>query len=68
MAGMGTAGATLIRPSKLFAAAGAVKPEKILVPAAGHAAMQSAAKILAKKLKLEESAIVTYDGAPKATA
>jgi hypothetical protein len=27
--------------------------------------MQSAAKILAKKLKLEESAIVTYDGAPK---
>jgi hypothetical protein len=67
MAGMGAA-ATLVRPSTLFAAAGAVKPEKILVPAAGHAAMQSAARILAKKLQLEESAIQTYDGAPKATA
>jgi hypothetical protein len=68
MAGMGAAGATLVRPSALFAAVGAVKPDKILVPAAGHAAMQSAAKILAKKLQLGESAIQTYDGAPKATA
>jgi len=68
MTGMGAAGATLIRPSMLFAAADSVKPEKILVPAAGHVAMQSAAKILAKKLQLEESAIQTYDGAPKATA
>jgi hypothetical protein len=29
MAGIGAAGATLIRPSKLFAAAGAVKPENL---------------------------------------
>ena len=29
--------------------------------------MQSAAKILAKKLKLDESAVSTYEGAPKAT-
>ncbi len=68
LAGMGTAGATLIRPAKLFAAVGAAKPEKILIPAAGHAAFASAAKILAKKMKLDESAIVTYNGAPKATA
>jgi hypothetical protein len=71
LAGMGAAGASLVKPSALFAAAvkagGAVKPEKILVPEAGHAAMQSAAKILAKKLKLDESAIATYDGVPKAT-
>ena len=30
--------------------------------------MMSAAKILAKKLALDESVIATYDGAPKATA
>ena len=68
MATMGAAGATLVKPSKLLAAAGAAKPQKILVPSAGHPAFASAAKILAKKLKLEESAIATYDGAPKATA
>ena len=68
MAGMGAAGATLVRPSKLFAATGTAKPEKILVPATAHAAFASAAKILAKKLELDESAIATYDGAPKATA
>jgi hypothetical protein len=66
MAGMGAA--TLVTPSSLFAVSGAAKPEKILVPAAGHPAMQSAAKILAKRLDLDESAIATYDGAPKATA
>ena len=70
MAGMGAAGATLVRPSKLFAAqvkaVGAVKPEKILVAADAHPAIQSAAKILAKKLQLDESAMGTYDGAPKA--
>ena len=42
MAGMGAAAATLVRPSELFAAqvkaGGAAKPEKILVPAAGHPA------------------------------
>jgi len=37
-------------------------------PGAGgsHAAMMSAAKILAKKLGLDEGVIATYDGAPKA--
>jgi hypothetical protein len=68
MAGMGAAGATLVRPSKLFAAVGAAKPEKILVAADAHPAIQSAAKILAKKIGLEEGAIGTYEGAPKATA
>ena len=68
LAGITTAGASLIKPSALFAAVGAAKPTSILVPTAGHAAMQSAAKILAKKLKLEESAIATYDSPPKATA
>ena len=57
-----------MRPITLFAAAGAAKPDKILVSATGHAAAQSAAKILAKKLELEESAIQTYEGEPKATA
>ena len=66
MAGMGAAGATLVRPSKLFAQMGAAKPEKILVAADAHPAIQSAAKILAKKLGMDESAIATYDGAPKA--
>jgi hypothetical protein len=70
MAGMGAAGATLVRPSELFAAqvkaVGAAKPEKILVAADAHPAIQSAAKILAKKLQLDESAVGTYDGAPKA--
>jgi hypothetical protein len=66
MAGMGAAVATLVTPSKLFAAAGAVKPEKILVPADGHPAMGSAGKILAKRLGLDESAIATYQGTPKA--
>jgi len=68
MAGMGAAAATLIQPGKLFAAAGAAKPEKILVAADALPAIQSAAKILAKKLKLDELAIATYVGAPKATA
>jgi hypothetical protein len=72
MAGMGAAGATLVRPSKLFAAqgkaGGGAKPEKILVAADAHPAIQSAAKILAKKLGLDEGAIATYDGAPRATA
>ena len=68
MAGMGTAAATLVRPSVLFAAAGEMKPGKILIPSAGHAAIRSAAKILAKKLQLEESAIQTYDDAPKPAA
>ncbi len=68
MAGMGVAGASLVTPSKLLAAVGAVKPEKILVAADAHPAIQAAAKILAKKLALDESAIATYEGAPKATA
>ncbi len=67
LAGMTTASASLIKPSALFAAVGATKPTSILVPETGHAAIQSAAKILAKKLKLDESAITTYSGAPKAT-
>jgi len=67
LAGMTTAGASLIKPSALFAAPGTVKPTAILVPANGHPAFQSAAKILAKKLKLDEGAIATYDGVPKAT-
>jgi len=57
MAGMGMAGATQVRPSKLFASGRAAKQEKILVPASGHAAFASAGKTLATKLKLEESAL-----------
>ena len=68
LAGAATAGASLIRPAALFAAADAAAPKSILVPANAHPAIQSAAKILAKKLGLEERAIATYDGAPKATA
>jgi hypothetical protein len=67
MAGMGAAAASLVTPSQLFAAVGAVKPEKILVAANAHPATMAAARILAKKLGLEESVIATYDGAPKAT-
>ena len=68
LAGMTGVGASLIRPLNLFADAPASSPKSILVPANGHAAMQSTAKILAKKLKLDESAIQTYEGAPKPTA
>lgn len=50
MAGMGAAGASLVTPSKLFSEVGGVKPEKILVAADAHPAIQAAAKILAKKL------------------
>ena len=57
LAGMTGVGASLIRPLNLFADAPASSPKSVLVPANGHAAMQSAAKILAKKLKLDESAI-----------
>lgn len=67
MAGMGTAAATLARPSELFAQVGAMKPAKILVAADAHPAIQSAAKILAKKLGMDDGSIATYDGAPKAT-
>ena len=68
LAGMTGVGASLIRPLNLFADAPASGPKSILVPANGHAAIHSAAKILAKKLKLDESTIQTYDGAPKPTA
>ena len=68
LAGMTTATASLIKPSTLFAAPGAAAPKWILVPAGAHPAMQSAARILAKKLKLDEAAIQTYDGAPRHTA
>jgi len=50
IAGIGTAAATLIRPGKLFAAGGTAKPQKILVPAAWHAAMQSAARRAARRM------------------
>ncbi len=68
MAGAAGAAASLVTPSKMFAAVGVVKPEKILIPAGAHPAVASAARILAKKLTLDESAIATYDGAPKAAA
>src|ERR1035437_7666605 len=68
LAGAATAGASLIRPAALFAAADAAAPKSILIPANAHPAIQSAAKILAKKLSLDESAIATYEGAPKAQA
>jgi hypothetical protein len=61
------AGVSLVRPSGAFAAVGANKPARILLPANAHPAMKSAAKILATKLKLDDAAIETYDGAPKAT-
>src|SRR5580704_10473316 len=57
LAGMTTATASLIKPSTLFAVPGAAAPKSILIPAGAHPAMQSAARILAKKLKLDESAI-----------
>ena len=69
LAGMGAAAATLVRPSELFAAqvkaGSAVKPQKILVPN-DSVAMQSAGKILAKKLGLDEAVVQQYDGAPDA--
>ena len=68
LAGMTGVGASLIRPLNLFADAPASSPKSILVPANGHEAIQSAARILAVRLKLAESAISTYEGAPKATA
>ena len=64
----GVAGVSLIKPSALFAAPGAVKPQTILVPSSAHPAFASAAKILAKKLKLDEAAVRTYDGAAKPTS
>jgi hypothetical protein len=67
LAGMGAAAASLVTPSSLFALPGAGKPEKIMVAAGAHPAIQSAAKILAKRLGLEESAIATYDSIAKAS-
>ncbi len=68
LAGMTTAGAPLIQPTSLFALPGPAKPTSILISSNSHAAIQSAARILAKKLSLDESSIQTYDGAPKAAA
>ena len=62
------AGASLLQPGALFALPVKAQVKSIAVPAGAHSAMMSAAKILAKKLGLEESAITTYDGAPKAAA
>src|ERR1035437_1688098 len=53
MAGMTTAGAKR----------GAASAKAIALPEGSHPAMMSAARILAKKLKLDESAIQTFDGA-----
>jgi hypothetical protein len=66
LAGMTTA--TLIRPSALFAAPGQTLPSSIRVPADAHPALQSAARILAVRLNLPDSAVQTYDGAPSPTA
>ena len=70
MAGMGAAGASLVTPSKLLAEVGHLElmPKKILVAADAHPAIQSAAKVLAKKWGQDESAIGTYEGVPKATS
>jgi hypothetical protein len=70
MAGMGAAGATLVTPSRLLAGVAHLElmPKKILVAADAHPAIQAAAKILAKKFGQDDSAIQTYDGAPKPTA
>ncbi len=71
LAGMATAASSLIHPSALFAemaAAGQKSQRRILIPANGHAAIRSAASILAKKLNLDDSAISTYAGAPKASS
>ncbi len=65
---MTTAGASLLTPGALFALPVKAEAKTIAVPAGAHPAMMSAAKILAKKLELEESAIATYDGAPKSAA
>jgi hypothetical protein len=69
MAGMGAAGATLVRPSELFAAqvktGGVVKPTQILVAADAHPAIHSAAKILAKKLGMERAAIRRTTARPR---
>jgi hypothetical protein len=68
LAGLTTAGATLAQPGALFAAAMAEGPASIWIPADAHPAIHSAARILAKKLKLADSSIQTYDGAPKPVA
>jgi hypothetical protein len=67
LAGIAGAAVSLIKPAALFAAPGAVKPQTILIPNGAHPAFASAAKILAKKLKLDDTAIQTYDDPPKAT-
>jgi hypothetical protein len=56
----------LVPPSEHAAVqAAAAGATKILLAADAHPAIQSAAKILARRLKLDESAIATYAGAPK---
>ncbi|HWB32161.1 MAG TPA: hypothetical protein VG714_03210 [Acidobacteriaceae bacterium] len=79
VAGLATAGAT-IAPGGFAGMVSKLVPEsdhaamqaasagvtKILVAADAHPAIQSASKILAKRLKLDESAIATYEGVPKA--
>src|SRR5437868_3006168 len=71
-----TVGSSLTSPTSLLASAtrlalsahpamqaAAATTRQILVPAGAHPALNSAAKILARKLKLDDSAIQTYDGA-----
>ena len=68
LAGMTTAGASLLHPGAMFAIpVGKAGVKTILTPNDSRA-MMSAAKILAKKLGLDESAVATYDGAPKGQA
>jgi hypothetical protein len=64
LAGLTGAAASLVQPSALFAQSGAAKPGSIRIPAGAHPAIQSAARILAVRLKLPESSIETYTGAP----
>jgi hypothetical protein len=66
MAGLSAAGAALAEPASLLAEPASASAQSILVPAAAHPAIQSAAHILAGKLGLPASSIQAYDGAPKA--
>lgn len=68
LAGMAGASASLIQPSALLAQMAGAALGSIRIPASAHPAVKSAAGILAKKLKLDASAVETYEGEPKATA
>ena len=67
--GIATAGASLIRPGELFAAADAAKPERILVPANAHPAIQCGGENPGEEAGAGmRAAIATYEGRRRPTA